>query len=490
MSIYKNRLFSYVYLLIGFLFLIFSNGRWILPIAAFLAPLFLIRFLRFHKSHIGFMILIFVGSISNIIIWKGMMPMSGLFYYILMFMMSLFTSLTYLIDRICSQKIKGIISSLVFPSANVILEYIVVSTNPSGSYGSLAHTQSSLPLLQILSVTGIWGLIFFITWTASFINWLWDNQLEKRAINKGLVVFGIPFMAILIFGQIRIFNTNNEKDTVRIASITINEDDVKERDDALRKIYENKDWAMYYKVTQEEGEEYLNLCGKAASSGVKIVFGLETVLSLSKDNEDSFIEKAKAIALKENIYLGLPLEVLPEGFPNVRSENKITWISPEGQIIFTYYKAKPTDGKRIYGDGKLKYFDTPYGRISTAICFDMDFPGLINQLRWKRVDIMLVPGFDWSTISPYHTYVASARAIEQGFNMVRSTGRGLSASFNYKGQVISKMDYYKTTQDIMYSDVPTKGAKTIYSVLGDYFAWLCILFFLTISLFIMIRRVS
>jgi len=34
---------------------------------------------------------------------------------------------------------------------------------------------------------------------------------------------------------------------------------------------------------------------------------------------------------------------------------------------------------------------------------------------------------------------------------------------------------------ILYSDVPVKGQKTIYSFLGDYFALLCILFFISMS---------
>jgi apolipoprotein N-acyltransferase len=111
----------------------------------------------------------------------------------------------------------------------------------------------------------------------------------------------------------------------------------------------------------------------------------------------------------------------------------------------------------------------------------MDFPGLINQLSGKNIDIMLVPGNDWPEITPYHTYVSSFRAIEHGFNMVRAASQGLSASFNYKGELLSAMDFYKTDDLILYSDIPNRGEKTIYSALGDYFAWFCISFFLIIS---------
>jgi hypothetical protein len=118
----------------------------------------------------------------------------------------------------------------------------------------------------------------------------------------------------------------------------------------------------------------------------------------------------------------------------------------------------------------------------------MDFPNLINQVADMGIDIMLVPGNDWEEITPYHTFVASARAIEHGFNLVRAASRGLSAAFSYKGEVLSSMDYFKTNDLILYSDVPTKGCRTVYSILGDYFAWLCILFFVIISVILFGRK--
>ena len=212
--------FSYVFLLIGFVFLFFFNGKWILPIAAFIAPIFLIRFYRFQKPLKGFLLIVLVGWISNIFIWKGMMPMSGFFYYFIMFIMSVSTSLTFLFDRIYTQKFKGIISTLVFPSAYVLMEFIVVSTNPSGSYGTLAHTQTSLPLLQIISITGIWGLVFIITWTSSIINWLWDYSFQSSKINLAFLIYGVPFLAVIIFGQTRL-SVNVKNETVRMRMLIL-----------------------------------------------------------------------------------------------------------------------------------------------------------------------------------------------------------------------------------------------------------------------------
>jgi len=467
---------SYFYLLLGFVFLFFSNGRWILPVAVYLAPIFLIRFLRFQKPFKGFIFLAIVGWISNIFIWKGMMPTSGFFYYFLMLMMSIFTSLIFIIDRIYSRQLKGIVATFVLPSVYVLVEYITVSTNPSGSYGTLVHTQSSLPLLQLISVTGIWGVTFVILWTASVINWLWDNAFDRHALRQSLWVYALPIIIIILYGQIRLSHETTA-DTVRVASINIPKTE-------LRNIYNDHPDS----INDQINSSFLDNCHIAALSQAKIVFGVEVMLNLPSDKEDEYIEKVKAAAEKHKIYIGLPLLIYPNNNPHKRPMNKITWISPQGEILFTYYKAKPTPGEGLYGDGIIRYFDSPYGRVSSAICFDMDFPSLLHQVHSMNIDIMLVPGNDWKEIIPYHTYVASIRAIEQGFNLVRAASRGLSASFNYKGQVISLQDFYTTNDVILYSDVPIKGQSTVYSVVGDLFAWFCILFFVSISIFVFSKR--
>jgi apolipoprotein N-acyltransferase len=463
--------YSYIYLLIGLISLFFFNGRWILPIAACIVPVFLIRFLRFQQPLKGFLIIVFAGWVSNIFVWKGMMPMSGFFYYFVTFMMSVFTSLTFLIDRIYTQKIKGVVSTLIFPAAYVIMDYITISTNPSGSYGTLVHTQSALPLLQLISITGIWGVTFLILWTASIINWLWDNYFEKSKVYSTFWTFGIPILSVIIWGQFRLMDTIDSP-TVRIASIN-----------STKAEYQHRMTTNFDSLIEQANQGFLKNCEIAASSGAKIVFGRETIVSLPKDKENGFIEKAKMIAISDSIYIGIPINLIPDRNSNENPENKITWISPTGETLFTYHKAKPTyPGECDYGDGIIGYFDSPYGRIGSAICFDMDFPFLINQTGKMNIDIMLVPGSDWEEISPYHTYVATIRGIENGFNMVRSTFKGFSASFNYKGQLISSNDFFKTDEVILYSDVPVKGKKTVYSFLGDYFAWLCIIFFLSMSL--------
>ncbi len=73
------------------------------------------------------------------------------------------------------------------------------------------------------------------------------------------------------------------------------------------------------------------------------------------------------------------------------------------------------------------------------------------------------------------------RAIENGLSLVKGTGGGLSIAVDPYGRVITSSDYLKSSESLMISGLSTKGVVTIYSRIGDAFAWLCILGFVTIS---------
>ena len=471
----KNQT-AFLYLLFGFIFLLFSNGRWVVPAAAFLAPLFIVRFISISKPITGFILLVIAGFISNVFIWKDVMPVSGVFYYIMTFMMSFSTAIVFLIDRLFSKKINGFVATLLLPSAFVLMDFISVSSNPGGTFGAIATTQTSMPLLQLVSITGSWGITFLIYWTASVFNWFMENGCDKYSIKKIFVYYLIPVLVIIVFGQYRL-GGNITGSTVKVASINIPKDGI-----------QNISTARPDDVNKNMNERFLKSCSIASASGAKIVFGNETMLNMYLKDVSGFVDKIKNIAQKENIYIGLPMLIYPEPELNMKPENKIIWVSPQGKILFEYSKSRPTPGEGAYGDGVIRYFDSPYGRISSVICFDMDFPGLIKQVKAMDIDIMLVPGNDYENISPYHTFAASFRALEYGFNLVRSVSRGVSACFNYKGQVLSYQDYFTADEELFYSDVPVKGSRTMYSTIGDLLVWLSIACLIYLGMMLIIRK--
>jgi apolipoprotein N-acyltransferase len=177
----------------------------------------------------------------------------------------------------------------------------------------------------------------------------------------------------------------------------------------------------------------------------------------------------------------LGLFTIPEGFPEVKADNQAVWITPDGEVKWRYLKARPVPGAEpiVDGDDIIPVDQTGFGAIASVICFDMDHPAYIRQAGRSGTDVMLVPSNDYPAIVPFHTYMASFRGIENGFSIVRAAGNGLSAAFDYQGRTLATADY-STTKQAMISHIPTHGVKTIYSVVGDLFAWICIVGFVTL----------
>ena len=65
---------SYLWLLIGAGLLLFSNGRWIIPLATWLAPVFLIRFARTQPALKGLGLLLVTNVLANLFFWQGIIP--------------------------------------------------------------------------------------------------------------------------------------------------------------------------------------------------------------------------------------------------------------------------------------------------------------------------------------------------------------------------------------------------------------------------------
>jgi apolipoprotein N-acyltransferase len=75
------------------------------------------------------------------------------------------------------------------------------------------------------------------------------------------------------------------------------------------------------------------------------------------------------------------------------------------------------------------------------------------------------------------------RCIENGCSLVRTTLEGLTLGMDYQGRVMSQMNYYLTLENrTAITELPIKGARTLYARWGDWFAYACgiLLIFLAI----------
>jgi len=468
----KSNRRSYLLLAIGAALMLFSNGRWIIPYATWLSPIFFLRFMRLQKPLKGFLLVALAMAIVNMVIWWKIIPAPPGVYFLTTGLMMQVFALCFIADRLLASRLKGILSTLVFPVMWCSIEYLS-SLNPTkASWTSLAYTQTdNLPLMQLTSITGLWGVSFLISWFASFVNWIWAQNFEWKKSRKEAIVFASIAAAILLFGTLRLNLSASSTRSIRTASIV-----------QARNITEDLKtckWTDAKGLNEFHNEVENNLLEKteqAARAGATMILWQECAGTIPKNEEKKFIERATTIAAQEKIYLLMTLWSVPDDFPKHLVENKMVIIDPHGQIQFVYVKKNPVPGAEpiVKGATPMPVLTTHYGKIAAAICYDGDFPNFIRTAGKNQTEIMFLPANDWKAIDPIHTSMAITRAIENGFSLVHPAGQGLSVATDNRGRIISSLDYFRTDEQIMYADVPVQHAFTLYPLIGDFFAWLCI----------------
>ena len=84
-----------------------------------------------------------------------------------------------------------------------------------------AYTQyGNLPLLQLLSVTGLWGIVFVMSWLASVVNWAWERSFAWPRVRGGAALYASLLALVLLFGGVRLALFPAQASTVRVAGIT------------------------------------------------------------------------------------------------------------------------------------------------------------------------------------------------------------------------------------------------------------------------------
>jgi apolipoprotein N-acyltransferase len=472
---------SLVWLALAAGLLLISYGAHNVPLAAWLAPVFLLRFVRERRPLLGLGVAYLLLVATFAFQLRGMVPIPGLGYYVFLVGFGVVLILPYGLDRLLVRRLDGWAATLVFPCAWAGTEY-VVSLGPYGSWGSAAYSQyGNLPLLQILSVTGLWGVTFLIGWFAAVCNWAWEEGPDSKRVQTGAAIYAAILLGVVLLGGARMAVFPPLAQTVRVASLSKGKVEPEASDTVWQHVLQNSassaELDEFRAWANAVNGDLLSRAEREAQAGAKIVFWGETNAMVFKEDESTLITRGRDLAAKYGIYLGVAMASWHRG-QNPPLENKLVLIQPDGQVAWEYFKAHPVPGGEaamsIRKDGKLRSLDTPYGRMSSVICFDADFPQLLAQAGALGTDVLLDPSNDWRAIDPWHTQMASFRAIEQGFNLVRHTSQGLSAAYDYQGRRLAAMDHYLATDHTLISQVPIKGVRTIYSRLGDWFAWVCL----------------
>ncbi|UCG00105.1 MAG: hypothetical protein JSV89_11325 [Spirochaetaceae bacterium] len=463
----------------------FIGWRWSAPAAAWIAPVFLLRFFRNQeKWHTPLLALpcLYAAFLTNMI---GAWDLPVIAQIVLPAIVPLPLILVLYIDRALSPRLAGIGSTLVFPATYVTVDYFLGFT-PLGTLFSTGSTQFPFStVVQTASITGIWGISFLIAWFASVVNTAWENDFNLKLsqgsgrillIRNPVALFAVTALLVITYGSVRIATAPSRAQTVGVAGVTV---------EHLRDY-----WALLDLGTPKEEvdkfrseiraieDELFRQSTRAVQAGARIVFWAEGNGVVSEDDLERFISRSGEFAGTNGIYFAPAILELRYG-TNL-NYNEVLMFTPEGELAFTYQKTKswlPVDS-----DGVIKTIETPYGTLAAAICFDLDFPGFLRQAAKAGTDIMLVPGYDSERIRPFHTEPALIRGVEGGYSVVRQVNEGTSMAADHYGVVLARQDYFMTQDRVMVAAVPIRGARTLYGYLGDWFAYVCILLMILLAI--------
>jgi len=511
----KNLMFMVITVVVYY----FSHGEPAHIVGIILAPTLLLALIDGIKIKTGaaFLVLSIVYG-CFIFQWRNYIQAPMPVYLIIAFGNALIFSLPYLLFILIKKDKNNALIYTAIPLGYVIVEFMLASFSPFASWGAVAYDLPNINFLnQIASVTGIYGISFIFRLTSVVIYLFFKRLLlpkgnVKTPVSKAqfavFAVYLISLVSIIIFGSVRL-RTDIKGVNVKIAGVTVplskesiifsDIDYMKEvgtlltrYDQLFLEIYllnkkvADADMPRVNQWFESIQDKLLQETESAINQGAKLIVWSEGNGVCLKANEAIFINRCRELAKNKSVYLLASLGSKIIG--QINSENKTVAIDTNGTVQYTSLKSFPVPGAEnsVKGDELIETMDTPFGKVSSVICFDADFPNLVYQTNRLNTAILCVPGYDWEAIVPYHTNMIKFRAIENGIPVFRQVNSGLSAVYNPLGIMQDSKLFDMQSQDALFiHDVSISKISTIYGKTGDVFAILCII---SLSLILLMHK--
>ncbi len=364
-------------------------------------------------------------------------------------------------------------AALVFPAFWVSVEFAVAMLSVHGTFGNLSYSQMNfLPILQIASVTGIWGISFCILLFASTIAALLHPgpAFPKIRLAVGAAVF---LVCVFGFGFWRLAATPKDSPAVKVALIASDSPENIDADTPAG--------------AQLIFQRYADQMKPLVAQGVQLFVLPEhsgPITDASQANADAFFTQ---LAKETGAYIAIGIDRIT---PTV-AWNQQRLYSPQGGLVASYNKHHllPHWEDRFAPDVKRAVVTEPSGKWGLEICKDMDFPQLSRQYSQDGVGLLIVPAWDFVDDGWLHGRMAILRGVEGGFSVARSAKLGILTATDDRGRVLAERNTVGPSFATAIAVIPVRHDATLYAQLGNWFAWLCV-FLLLLALLTTVKSRS
>lgn len=386
------------------------------------------------------------------------------------------------------------------PFVWTILEYARTYVITGFPWCNIAYSQYlNLGFIQILDAVGIYGIVFVIILINSTLYMFIDiSFIQKQKLNRFqksyLVAAFIIVCSFYSYGYQKLSHPiTGQKLDIAVVQGNIAQDIKWDEADARRIINIHKN--LTYKALEKKRYD--------------LIIWPETALpwTLASDEthmpdwmhiEKSFSTPLLAGALtrdKKSNYEKLNNSALlfsPE-FMIIERYSKVHLV-PFGEYVpLTAYLELGTlvaqSGAFSSGEGfnLISLGDKKFG---TFICFESIFPDIGRAFKKNGADFLVEltndAWFERTSALYQHLSMAVFRAVEMRLPLVRSTNTGISAFINRNGKIESAPEAF--TAVALDGSIMLQKTETIYERYGDWFFWLQCFVFVTLIIYLIIKR--
>jgi apolipoprotein N-acyltransferase len=374
----------------------------------------------------------------------------------------------------------------------------------------------NLPLIQISSLTGVYGVSFLIVMVnaglSEIIMRYGDTYLRASAQTKrGLFVPAFVSAGLVGLTLLYGFDTMAkipQNGRVRVAVIQGN-------------IPQEIRWNFQFR--QRNFDKHVQLTRQAANDGhVSLIVWPETAVQGSLQQNKNELDNFAALSRDTTGYLLVGSAERPKFASTGRREsntfNSAFLISPMGGIAGRYNKIRllpfgeylpykklpwPSRIASAWNAGEFEpgteytLFNLESVKFAVTICWENIFPDLFRQFVKKGANFTVnITNEAWfgETAAPYQFLAMSVfRAVENRISIVRAANTGVSAFIDPIGRIlgtVKKADKDIFVEGYLVQDVPLSQARTFYTNYGDLFAFACITVLLAMFVLALVRTAA
>jgi apolipoprotein N-acyltransferase len=342
-----------------------------------------------------------------------------------------------------------------------------------GTWGFVAYPlYAQAWLLQPVSIFGIYGmnlLILLVNYTLGLLLLSWLNRRARlgirpvsptsRLVRRWLLIASVTLLgwASVSLSLLAAAPVENSP-SVRVA-------------------------ALHYDAGRPRGQgldKFVELTYTAAAQGAQIIVWPEMAVDFDPQVEQPALFRSLANDTGAYLVIGYFVRL-----SETTHRNEATVVSPAGDFLGVFGKDHPVvfNGEHGTSLGVYPVYHTPYGKLATIICYDLNFTDTTRHMARGGAQIIAVPSLDAPEIADKHYTHLVFRAIENRTAMIKSDSSGSdSAIIDSYGRILAKAVTPEGGETVLVTDIhPGSGAAPAV-LLGDWVGWLCLVGMVLFSL--------